>query len=77
MSSKSSDVKNFKPPMRVINFKYEDEAEEYQYKLDFITRLENEIQGYVHIDEDALQNWVPNNHQNPSNYVMSKFLNDT
>ena len=73
----NNDRESFKRPMQIINFKYEDENEQYQNKLDYITRLENEIWGYVHIDEEALQNYVPNNYQNPSDYVMSKFLCDT
>ena len=72
----NNDGKSHKRPMRVINFNYEDEVEQYQDKLDYITRLENEIWGYVHLDEEALQNCAPNNSQNSSDYVMSKFLID-
>ena len=73
----NNDGKSSKRPMRVINFKYEDEMEQYQNKLDYITRLENGIWGYAHIDKENLQNCVPDNHQTPSDYVMSKFLSDT
>ena len=76
MDPKNNDDKKSKRPMHVINFKYEDEVEQYQDQLDYITRLENKIQGYVHIDEENLQNCEPNNCQNPYDYVMSKFLNN-
>ena len=62
---------------RVINFKYEDELNEYQTELAYLTRLENRIWGFTHMDEESLQNCVPNIGPNPSDYVMSKFLNDT
>jgi hypothetical protein len=73
---KNNDDKSSKRPRLVINFNFEDEVEQYQDKLAYITKLENRIWGYAHMDEESLQNCVSNNGQNTSDYVMSKFLSN-
>ena len=77
LNTTNNDSKSSKRPLQVINFNYEDQLEQYQDKLAYIARLENAKRGYAFIDEETLQNYAPNNNGlNPSDYIMSKFLND-
>ena len=48
--------------------------EEYEAKIAFVTRLQDDLWGYGHINKENLKKCNPNNFENPSDYVMSKFL---
>ena len=61
-----------KRQMDSINFKHEDEVQQYEDKLDYIYSMECN-----YVNEENLQNCAPNNNRNPADYVMSKFLSNT
>ena len=74
---KHADTTTTQQPLDVINFNYEDQMTQYQDKVAYISKIENDLWGYGNIDQENLENYArSNNNNNSSNYIMSKFLSD-